>query len=480
MPVGWYVIEPPTSGVLTANAKPATMSAIGQLPTIGGLAVVIPKLAFAALGTHPYTGALAAQAKSAVASMAGGQEIPGSIAVAAKPAVAALSGTSVNAGQLAATAKQATAALAGNQQNLGSLVATAKQATANFVGAQTIPGTMAATLAKATALFADGTAIGGGAMTLAKATAALSGFQTQQGSIAAAAKPATMQANGIEHPMGTLAASTKIAAFAGAGGQTIASSSFAVALKAATAALAGAQEQAGTVAATLKKATFSGAQALNTVVYLSMDGTLVNPNSNFISNCSYSGSFTVPANTGCTILAFCGTKLNNNPVTETVTCSIDGGSNLTPIARLDTNSGNSNFSVAFAVFGLTAGAHTLALSMTSADTGFKMWLGRPFYYQYGTSVGTPTTIVGNSSSSPETLTGPTGVNSTDRVFCMFTSFGTNNYSTNTQTLRDSSSSAGFYCNYLVADAAGANSVSFSATPNGAGGGWTAMAFAIKP
>lgn len=255
MPIGWYVKEPPTSGVLDVIKGKATANFLGVVPTMGALTLNVPKLAMAMTGTHPYTGAIAAQAKSAVASLVGSQTIPGNIALAVRPVTASIGGSTYNAGQISASAQKANAALVGTSMNLAQLVATAKQATASLVGGQTIPGVLAASVKPATALLADATSVGSVTASLARATAGLAGFQEQRGDIVALMKPITAVINGIEHPRGSIASSVLPATAALNGGQTIAATSFAAALKIAQAAFASEQSQTGTISPVLKTVT---------------------------------------------------------------------------------------------------------------------------------------------------------------------------------------------------------------------------------
>lgn len=131
MATGWYVVEPPTEGLLNAvKGQPATALMIGQ---------------------NTYSGSFTAAIRAALANFQGGQFVSGVASMLAKKPTASMNGIFYNSANLAATTKKATAAMVGTSQNRAALVSIIARATAALNGSQIAIGTIAATAAKASA-----------------------------------------------------------------------------------------------------------------------------------------------------------------------------------------------------------------------------------------------------------------------------------------------------------------------------------------
>ena len=133
MATGWYVVEPPTSGLLDAiKSQPARALMVGQ---------------------NTYSGSLSASVKAALANFQGGQFVSGVASMVGKPASASMNGVFFNSAILAATTKKATASMSGVSENRATLAAIITKATAALNGSQIAIGTIAATAKAASGAF---------------------------------------------------------------------------------------------------------------------------------------------------------------------------------------------------------------------------------------------------------------------------------------------------------------------------------------
>ena len=132
MATGWYVVEPPTTGLLDAvKGNPARALMVGQ---------------------NTYSGSLTASIKAALVNFQGGQFVSGVATMLADPASASMNGVFANRGDLTATTKKVSAAMAGTFENRATLASVIAKATASLNGSQIATGALAATAAKVSAV----------------------------------------------------------------------------------------------------------------------------------------------------------------------------------------------------------------------------------------------------------------------------------------------------------------------------------------
>lgn len=148
MPLGWFVITPPSVGLIATVGKKLTAAMTGIVPTGGAIASTGKKATFASTGTHPYSGTIAAIVNKAIATFSGNQMIPGTIAAAYKKQV--FDGSQAPEGTIAVTGKKSTFASAGNQP-FTATVATqwSGHPVVAMQGEQVLPGIFAAQVKKA-------------------------------------------------------------------------------------------------------------------------------------------------------------------------------------------------------------------------------------------------------------------------------------------------------------------------------------------
>lgn len=154
MPIGWFVVEPPTQGDLSMSGKKALTTLFAEMPTVGSLNIQLKKAVMAMAGNAPYVGTLGITAKKATVGLIGRQEDIGQLKMVGKKAIVELSQDLVIGGMSMQGAK-AIAALTGSQVLVGSMGVVVKKATANLLGIQENSGVMTINAKKAIAL-ADG------------------------------------------------------------------------------------------------------------------------------------------------------------------------------------------------------------------------------------------------------------------------------------------------------------------------------------
>ena len=234
MPVGWYVIDPPMEGVLSASLKKAVANIMATNPTIGDIAASSKKFTVSLLGRHPVTGSIVSELDPALAALAGAQIINGQLAAAIKKTVYSAMGGQRFSGTVAAQARKAIFTANGMHYNNGVLAVSATKVLAALNAAQIYSGVINASTPKMSASISEGMS-GSMASSLKKLTVSLTAQQIFTGGIASIGKKPTANL---------------------AGGQTL-NGSLAAAMKKLEANLSGGQRFTGTGAATLKKAVAS-------------------------------------------------------------------------------------------------------------------------------------------------------------------------------------------------------------------------------
>lgn len=181
MPVGWYVVQPPTDGTfatlaktpkaamsgqqpefgpMAAELKPYKMQMNGWIPTSGPVsaqikkltanfskeyntghsAVAVKKPSFASVGMMPFMGQMSVQSPKLLAAAIGSQKQQGTIAAPMKPLEKAnMIGLQTQAGSYSAALQKARASLAGNQAQVGSATVSTKAVSASFGGEVAAP-----------------------------------------------------------------------------------------------------------------------------------------------------------------------------------------------------------------------------------------------------------------------------------------------------------------------------------------------------
>lgn len=163
MPVGWYVIQPPTDGSSEIALKKVVAALSGQQPEFGPMAATLKPYSFASFGHVPTSGPVQATMKKVLANFSK-EYNTGTSAVTLKKAVMASLGQIPFLGNIAATSRVPIASLAGNQNLLGQIASPMKKLeNAQFLGTQAQLGGMAAVAKKVSAAMAgDHSAAAGG------------------------------------------------------------------------------------------------------------------------------------------------------------------------------------------------------------------------------------------------------------------------------------------------------------------------------
>jgi len=153
MPTGWFVIEPPTSGVMPPALRRAKANFVGQQPTMGPLTPKLPKVLASLNGRVDPAGGISSKIARTKCSMAGTQtqygtmgaklrkptanfaiENQGQMSASIKRTLSSLNGKETFTGALGSALRRAKATLAGSQNQSGSMISQVKKATASFTG----------------------------------------------------------------------------------------------------------------------------------------------------------------------------------------------------------------------------------------------------------------------------------------------------------------------------------------------------------
>lgn len=142
MPTGWFVVEPPTAGVLNPLMRRAKMNASGQTPYVGPFAASLKKPTAGMVGQVGPAGGITGKLKKCAAVMNGGQTFTGGMGASLKRTT--FTGIVTNNGMMSAKMKRLTSASTGLENFTGALGAALKRAKATIQAAQVQSGTMAA------------------------------------------------------------------------------------------------------------------------------------------------------------------------------------------------------------------------------------------------------------------------------------------------------------------------------------------------
>lgn len=144
MPLGWYVVQPPTDGTFATTAKKPVASMSGQLPQYGPFQATLKPYAASMSGWIPTSGPVNAQIKKLVANFSK-EYNTGTIVSAANKLKFASAGQIPFLGILGATAKNPATAMGGIQTHSGSIAAEMKKLQgAQFQAIQNYASTVAA------------------------------------------------------------------------------------------------------------------------------------------------------------------------------------------------------------------------------------------------------------------------------------------------------------------------------------------------
>jgi hypothetical protein len=428
MVVGWYVIDPPETGVLAAFTKRITAAMSGQIPIAGTMfSPQIPKLAAAMIGAIGPAGGVNAVLPNVQASILGAQAQSGNIASLMKQVAAAMVATQAQSGALASTLPKSSALITGSTFNAAILAASVQKLQANLVGAQSQSGAMASTLPKVSAAANDSPS-GAMASTIKAVQSSLNGFMVPQGGIASTLPKAS-------------------AALAGSHAQ---SGSFASTMKTVQALLAAQQSQIGTMAPTLRKVSAS-MLTQNPVLFQAKQAESSTING-FINILSLSYTYNATPATGLCGIVVMGSYSSASDHTRAATW---GGAAMTEIATV--SSGVWCISI-FGKLSPATGSQTVAVSVSGTNAGRQLWAAPATYTGVG-SFGPNTDVTQNSTQTVSSAVNEMIVN------IMLSAAGITSYS---QTVRGGPSSAGGSppLNAVWGDAAGAASVIFSAATPG--------------
>lgn len=157
MPTGWFVIEPPTSGVMPPALRRAKANFTGQQPFTGPLTPKLPKVLASLNGRVDPAGGISSKIQRTKCSMAGTQtqygtmgaklkkptanfavENQGQMSASIKRTLSALNGKQTFTGALGSALRRAKATLAGSQNQSGAMISQSKRLTAAMTG--TLPG----------------------------------------------------------------------------------------------------------------------------------------------------------------------------------------------------------------------------------------------------------------------------------------------------------------------------------------------------
>ena len=153
MPTGWFVIEPPTSGVMPPALRRAKAAFVGQQPTMGPLTPKLPKVLASLNGRVDPAGGIVSKMQRTKCSMAGTQtqygtmgaklrkptanfavENQGQMSASIKRTLSALNGKQTFTGALGSALRRAKATLAGSQNQSGAMISQSKRLASAFVG----------------------------------------------------------------------------------------------------------------------------------------------------------------------------------------------------------------------------------------------------------------------------------------------------------------------------------------------------------
>ena len=182
MPIGWYVVQPPTDGSSAITVKNPSASMSGQQPEFGPMAASLKPYSFASFGHVPTSGPVQATMKKVLANFSK-EYNTGSAGMAAEKAVMASLGQIPFLGNAGIVLKKPSAGMNGHQAMVGQVAIPMKKLeNAAFSGIQTQSGGMGATVKKPViAISGDHSAAAGGiAAAIAKLKSAAIGTGPQE------------------------------------------------------------------------------------------------------------------------------------------------------------------------------------------------------------------------------------------------------------------------------------------------------------
>ena len=182
MPIGWYVVQPPTDGSSAITVKNPSASMSGQQPEFGPMAATLKPYSFASFGHVPTSGPVQATMKKVLANFSKEYNAGVSTVTLKKAAMASL-GQIPFRGNIASLVKSPVAAMNANQALIGQVAIPMKKLeNAQFSGVQAQQGGMGAAVHKPVAAMAGdhSAAAGGIAAAIAKLQCAAVGTGPQE------------------------------------------------------------------------------------------------------------------------------------------------------------------------------------------------------------------------------------------------------------------------------------------------------------
>lgn len=163
MPIGWYVVQPPTDGSSAITVKNPSASMSGQQPEFGPMAASLKPYSFASFGHVPTSGPVQATMKKVLANFSKEYNTGVSTVTLKKAAMASL-GQIPFLGNAGIVLKKPSAGMNGHQAMIGQVAIPMKKLeNAQFSGVQTQQGGMGAAVKKpVAAMTGDHSAAAGG------------------------------------------------------------------------------------------------------------------------------------------------------------------------------------------------------------------------------------------------------------------------------------------------------------------------------
>lgn len=460
MATGWYVIDPPDTGVLQAFTQKVNAAMSGQLPIAGTMfSPQIPKLAAAMIGLVSPAGGFATTLPKVTASIAGAQQQSGAEASTLKQVTMAMMAFQVLGGPIAPVLHKVSGALLGGVFQSGAIATTLKAASAAMSGEQDQIGTVASTLPRVSASMVQGGTTGDVAATLPKTTATILGEQDQIGTVTSILPKLTAAMLGEQDQVGAMG-STLGKVSAATAGYMQPSGAMASTLPKHVAALIGSHAQSGTMGPQLRKVTAAVAGSQKTPVAFDVAATGPSSSSGFIGPIGNSWTHTVT--TGLLNVALIvifdvryGGQTQASQTTQTVTI---GGVQMTFLGRAQVNSENSV--EMWGALNVGTGAKSMNLAYGNGTFTGRAIAAESFSYANVASFGTAVTNTGTGTTGTASFATAT---SNDVVLCAYGAVS-QSITAVTQTARMAAyGSPDAFAQLRAADAVGASPTAFSST-----------------
>lgn len=373
MPIGWFVIEPPTQGGINVALKKTVISAFGGMMTTGSFSISLKKFSMALAGSA-LDGTIGITTSKIVMNFLGIHEVPGTFAFTLKKAQINFI-QDLMSGSFALQHKKIQMALAGGQEIPGSIALVHKKIELNLAF-QLASGVFAPVLKKTVLNFSGGQDIPGSiALQTKKTELNLAGFMVPDGAISIVKPKIVMAFAGDQNIPGSIAMTHKKTQLA----------------------LVGTHEQAGSIGIGLKKININVISSVP--VAFDVMGAGTSGFNGFVGTAGGTWNHTVTS--GLTNVAMImifdvryGGQTRAGQTTYTVTL---GGVQMTLLGFAQVNSENSVEMWGALNVGTGVKAMSLSVGNTAAFTGREI-IARSFSYANVGSFGTAVTNTGTGTS----------------------------------------------------------------------------------